>query len=80
MLEYANKNSLKLEEVKARLAETVMKLNTQVELSRDAMAVSLHKDNKRAAGRPSRHPRNPPDARKPVRRFRHDDQGSVPTD
>lgn len=50
MLEYANKNSLKLEEVKARLAETVMKLNTQVELSRDAMAVSLHKDNKRAAG------------------------------
>jgi DNA-directed RNA polymerase alpha subunit len=33
MLQYANANSMKLEEVKARLAETAMKLNATKELA-----------------------------------------------
>ena len=65
---YANKNSLKLEEVKARLAETVMKLNTQVELSRDAMAVSLpQRQQTRAAGLTITPPTEPAGRAKPVR-------------
>jgi hypothetical protein len=42
-LDYANKHSLKLEEVKAKLAETAMKLNVQKQLSEEAMDADLHK-------------------------------------
>jgi hypothetical protein len=42
-LDYANKHSLKLEEVKAKLAETAMKLNVQKQLSEEAMSADLHK-------------------------------------
>lgn len=43
LLEYANKKDLTLDQVKAKLAETAMKLNVQKELSRDALAVDVHK-------------------------------------
>jgi hypothetical protein len=53
LLDYANKRDLTLDEVKAKLAETAMKLNVQKELSREAMNVDLHKH------------RNPPPVMKP---------------
>lgn len=45
MLEYANKREISLDQAKKDLAITTMKLNTQKELSRDALAVGLHTHN-----------------------------------
>lgn len=42
-LDYANKHSLKLEDVKAQLAKTAMALNTQKELSFASMNLDAHK-------------------------------------
>jgi hypothetical protein len=42
-LEYANKHQISIEQVKAQLAETTMKLSVQRELSAKADAVDLHK-------------------------------------
>lgn len=43
MLDYANKREITLEQVKAKLAETSLKLQTQKELSAASMGVDLHK-------------------------------------
>lgn len=43
MLEYAQQNKTTLENVKAQLAQTAMKLNTQKELSMAALNVDVHK-------------------------------------
>lgn len=43
MLKYANDRGLTLEQVKAQLAQTAMKINLQRELSEDARMVDLHK-------------------------------------
>lgn len=43
MIDYANKHQMSLEDIKARLADTVMKLRTQKELALGATAVDLHK-------------------------------------
>jgi hypothetical protein len=43
MLDYANKREMTLEQVKAKLAETSLKLQTQKELSAASMGVDLHK-------------------------------------
>jgi hypothetical protein len=43
MLDYANKRGITLDQIKADLAKTSMKLNVQRELSTDALAVGLHK-------------------------------------
>lgn len=43
MIDYANKHQMKLEDVKARLADTVMKLRTQKELALGAATIDLHK-------------------------------------
>jgi hypothetical protein len=43
MLDYANKHNLKLEDIKAQLADTQMRLQTQKELSNMGHAVDLHK-------------------------------------
>jgi hypothetical protein len=43
MLDYANKRNLTLEQVKAELAQTAMKLQAQREISRDNLAVAVHK-------------------------------------
>jgi len=43
VMDYANKHSLKLEDVKGKLADTVMKLRTQKELALGTAAIDLHK-------------------------------------
>lgn len=43
MMDYANKHSMKLEDVKAKLAETAMKLNVQKELAGATIGADLHK-------------------------------------
>jgi hypothetical protein len=43
MLDYANKRGITLDQIKADLAKTSMKLNVQRELSTDALTVGLHK-------------------------------------
>ena len=43
LIEYANKTQQTLEAIKAKLADTVMKLRTQKELALGATAVDLHK-------------------------------------
>lgn len=43
MLDYANKREITLEQVKAKLAETSLKLQTQKELSAASMGIDLHK-------------------------------------
>ncbi len=43
IMDYANKHQLKLEDVKGKLADTVMKLRTQKELALGSTAVDLHK-------------------------------------
>lgn len=43
MMEYANKNQMQLNEVKAQLAETTMKLQTQKELAGASIGADLHK-------------------------------------
>lgn len=42
-LDYANQHGMKLEDVKAKLADTAMKLNVQKELSMAALGVDVHK-------------------------------------
>jgi hypothetical protein len=42
MLDYANKRNITLDQVKAELAQTSMKLQAQREISRDNLAVTLH--------------------------------------
>ena len=42
-LEYANKNQMQLEDVKAKLAETSMKLNVQSDLTAAGLTADLHK-------------------------------------
>lgn len=44
MLDYANKREMTLDQVKSDLAQTTIKVNAQKELSRDAMAVDVHKN------------------------------------
>lgn len=48
MLDYANKRELTLEQVKAKLADTAMKLQTQKELSALSEGMALHRDGKAA--------------------------------
>lgn len=43
MMDYANKHQLSLEQVKAKLAETAMKINAQKELSMANLSVDVHK-------------------------------------
>lgn len=43
MMDYANKHQLSLEQVKAKLAETTMKINAQKELSLASMTLDAHK-------------------------------------
>jgi hypothetical protein len=43
VLENSTKRGVSIQEVKAELAQTAMKLHTQTELSRDALAVEVHK-------------------------------------
>jgi hypothetical protein len=49
IMEYASQHQVSLDEVRARLAETAMKLNTQKELSMAAMGVDIHKHQSNGA-------------------------------
>ena len=52
MLKYAEQNKLTLEQVKAKLADTAMKLNTQKELTALGHSVDLHKEKNRKTKEP----------------------------
>jgi hypothetical protein len=55
-LDYANKHALKLEEVKAKLAETAMKLNVQQRLAGMSTAAEMRKNNTPQVATPAMEP------------------------
>ena len=56
LLEYANTNKVSLEKIKAELAQTAMRLQTQKELSAVGMSIDMHKHNNPQAIAPSVEP------------------------
>jgi hypothetical protein len=55
-LDYASKHQIKLEEVKAKLADTAMKLRVQKELSGASLGADLHKHNNPQIVKPAAEP------------------------
>jgi len=55
-LDYANKNNLQLQDVKAHLAEVAMKLNVQKELSTASIAADVHKHHSTQVATPAVEP------------------------
>jgi len=59
LMEYASKHEITLEQVKAKLAETAMKLRTQKEISAAGFAVDVHKNRMKDSSNKGRSLRSP---------------------
>ena len=53
IMQYANKNQLNLDAIKAKLEDSAMKLRTQKELAAAAMSIDVHKHNVPQGSRPT---------------------------